>query len=242
MSWATVRRARLPDGQTVAVKETSYDAAVEADGLEALREAGAPVPTVLDVSAHRLVLEWIEGPPEWERVGRGLGFAHSSTAAAFGYPNDNVIGPLLQANPWTDDWGRFYVEHRILPFAGNLPAELARRLRAACDGPLQDLLTAHDPSPGLVHGDLWSGNVVAGRSLVDPAVCFADPELDRAFSEVFGGLPERMWAAHDEVTPPQPGWRERLPALQLYHLLVHVRLFGGDYVTMVADRLSFYGW
>ena len=133
-------------------------------------------------------------------------------------------------------------EQRLLPFADDLPPELATRLRRACEGPLPELVGAHDPAPGLVHGDLWSGNVVAGRVLVDPAVCFADPELDRAFSEVFGGLPERMWAAHDEVAPPAPGWQDRLAALQLFHLLVHVRLFGGHYVSMVADRLDAYGW
>ncbi len=242
MSWATVRRERRPDGRVVAVKETTYDAALEADGLAALREVGVPVPEVLEVTDRRLVMEWVDGPADWEAVGRGLALAHTTTADAFGYHQDNVIGPLPQTNRWCDDWAGFYVEQRILPFVDELPADLARRLRRACDGPLRELLTAHAPSPGLVHGDLWSGNVVAGRSLVDPAVCFADPELDRAFSELFGGLPGAMWAAHDEVAPPAPGWRERIPALQLYHLLVHVRLFGGPYVEMVAERLRHYGW
>ncbi len=242
MSWANVRRDRLPDGRRVAVKETTYDARLEADGLRALARAGAPVPAVVDVDDRRLVMEWVEGPADWERVGRGLAAAHLSTADAFGYHVDNVIGPLVQDNAWYDDWAGFYVERRIAPLSDDLPPDLARRLRRACDGPLRDLLGSHRPRPGLVHGDLWSGNVVAGRSLVDPAVCYADPELDRAFSEVFGGLPARMWAAHDEVAPPAEGWRERVPALQLYHLLVHVRLFGGHYVAMVADRLAVYGW
>ncbi len=242
MSWATVRRDRLGDGTPVAVKDTTYDARLEADGLQALARAGAPVPEVIDVDEHRLVMEWVEGPADWERVGRGLAAAHLSTADAFGYHRNNVIGPLVQDNTWHDDWADFYVERRIVPFLADLPADLARRLRRAGDGPLRELLGSHRPRPGLVHGDLWSGNVVAGRSLVDPAVCYADPELDRAFSELFGGLPARLWAAHDEVAPPAEGWRDRLPALQLYHLLVHVRLFGGHYVTMVADRLAVYGW
>jgi fructosamine-3-kinase len=38
------------------------------------------------------------------------------------------------------------------------------------------------------------------------------------------------------------GWKDRRPALQLYHLLVHIRLFGGGYVDMVAARLDALGW
>jgi fructosamine-3-kinase len=59
---------------------------------------------------------------------------------------------------------------------------------------------------------------------------------------VFGGLPDRMWRAYAEVWPLDEGWQERRPALQLYHLLVHVRLFGGSYVAMVAERLDRLGW
>jgi fructosamine-3-kinase len=93
-----------------------------------------------------------------------------------------------------------------------------------------------------VHGDLWSGNIVAGRWLIDPAVHFADRELDLAFAAVFGGIPARMWSAYEESWPLDEGWEARRPALQLYHLLVHVRLFGGGYRAMVADRLDALGW
>jgi fructosamine-3-kinase len=38
------------------------------------------------------------------------------------------------------------------------------------------------------------------------------------------------------------GWERRRPALQLYHLLVHVRLFGAGYLSAVAHRLDALGW
>jgi hypothetical protein len=60
---------RLADGQDVVVKRCPYPAEVEADGLAALAAAGAPVPAVLGVAGHVLVLERVGGPPDWPALG-----------------------------------------------------------------------------------------------------------------------------------------------------------------------------
>lgn len=229
-------------GRPVVIKETDYDANLEADGLRALAEAGAPVPDVVAVDSNRLVIAEAGGPPDWEGLGRSLAGCHRATAEAYGYLFDNVIGPLPQINTWTSDWPDFYARHRLGPHLEALPSDLRHRLTAANEhGRLADLLD-HGQRPSLIHGDLWSGNIVAGRWLIDPAVCFADRELDRAFADLFGGIPRSMWDAYEQAWPFEPGWEERRPALQLYHLLIHVRLFGGTYVSMVGQRLDQLGW
>jgi fructosamine-3-kinase len=237
-------QAEWPDGRRAFVKRTPYAARIEADGLAALDAAGAPVPEVLGVDAHTLVLEWLEGSPDWEGLGRALAQVHRTTADAFGWDSDNRLGSLIQRNGWWGDWGTFYAERRVRPFlsAGGLTDALRARLHAALDGPLRELLTGHAPAPSLVHGDLWSGNVVDGRWLVDPAVCFADRELDLAFAAVFGGFPDAFSGAYLEAWPLPDGWERRRPALQLYHLLAHVKLFGGGYADSVAARLDQLGW
>lgn len=241
MAWASLERTAR-DGRAVVVKRTEYDARLEADGLRALGDAGAPVPEVIDVDSSTLVIDEVGGPADWELVGRSLAMVHRSTSQAFGYHHDNVLGPLAQHNPWTDSWSELYAEHRLRPHLGHLPGDLPRRIDSAIEsGALGDLLE-HGQPPSLVHGDLWSGNVVEGRWLVDPAVHYADRELDRAFADLFGGLSADLWRAYEEEWPPDDGWRERRPALQLYHLAVHVRLFGGAYAAMVAERLDRMGW
>lgn len=224
------------------IKTTGYDARLEADGLAALGEAGAPVARVVECGPSRLVMEDATGPPQWEEVGRGLARAHRATADRYGYHHDNVLGPLAQANPWTDRWADFYARHRIAPHLEVLPADQAARLEEAVRSGRMGEVLEHGQRPSLVHGDLWSGNVVDGRRLIDPAVHFADRELDRAFADLFGGIPALMWAAYEQEWPLDDGWEERRPALQLYHLLVHVRLFGGGYAGMVAQRLDRLGW
>lgn len=236
-----VRRTTV-DGVAAVVKATSYDATTEAAGLEALRDAGAHVPRVLQVSSDRLVLEAVEGDGDWGACARRLVGVHRTTAGTFGWERDGAIGPLPMANTPSQDWPEFYAEHRVLPWVDDLPGGPARRLHAAVDDGRLAAVLDHDAPASLVHGDLWSGNVVGGQWLIDPAIHHADRELDLAMARLFGGFPATFFAAYEEGWPLDDGWRARLPALQLFHLLVHVRLFGGGYVAQVADRLDQLGW
>lgn len=235
---AAAWRAELDDGRIVVIKATPYDAALEAEGLEALREAGGPVPAVLAVDDAVLVLEHVTGPPDWEHLGAALATVHGHHGPAFGWHRDNVIGPLPQANGWLSTSGAFVVERRIRPHLEVLPRDVARRLAAACEGALPDLLDAHDPPPSLVHGDLWTGNVVGGRWLIDPAVHHADRETDLAMLTLFGSPGPAFWGGYDSVAPLPEGWERRRAALQLPPLLVHVRLFGASYVPGVVRALE----
>ena len=84
-----------------------------------------------------------------------------------------------------------------------------------------------------LHGDLWSGNVLwsPGRAwLVDPAAHGGHRETDLAMLSLFGlPLLDRVLAAYDAAWPLATGWRDRLGVHQLWPLLVHAALFGGDY-------------
>lgn len=230
------------DGVPVVRKRTGYDARTEAAGLRALGDAGAHVPHVVAVDEHELVTEEVAGDGDWAACGRRLAAVHATTGDRFGWERDGVIGVLAMSNSPDDDWPRFYARRRLLPYLDALPGVPATRLRRAIDDGRLARLLDHDVAPSLVHGDLWSGNVVGGQWLIDPAVHRADRELDLAFARVFGGFPSRFFAAYEEVAPLDDGWRDRVPALQLFHLLVHVEAEGPGYVRSVIDRLDRLGW
>ena len=93
-------------------------------------------------------------------------------------------------------------------------------------------LLAHEARPALIHGDLWSGNVLAtarGPALVDPACAACDREMELGITTLFGGFSERFFDAYEEALPLPGGWRDRNPLYQLYHLLNHHLIFGGHY-------------
>lgn len=240
MSWASIHRENR-DGRAVYVKRTTYDARLEGRGLAALARAGAPVPDVITMDEETLVLEEVSGTGDWAGLGRAVAELHRTTTNRYGFDHDNVIGSLPQVNTWTATWADFYRRRRIDPWLGALPASTRQRIEAAAVGPMPELLE-HGQRPSLLHGDLWSGNVVDGSYLIDPAVSYGDRELDLAFSTVFGGIPEAFYAGYEDAWPLDAGWQRRRPALQLYHLLVHVELFGRSYVPMVERRLDELGW
>ena len=57
---------------------------------------------------------------------------------------------------------------------------------------------------------------------------------------LFGGFSDRVVDAYDEAFPLAPDWRERTPLYQLYPLLVHVNLFGTQYLRPLVEALSRY--
>ena len=242
-SIAEVWHAQLVDGTEVVVKDGDTPAELEAEGLEALAAAGAPVPAVLGHAGTVLVLEHLSGPPgDRHELGRRLAGVHRHLGERFGWHRDNVIGPLPQANPPTEDWPSFLAEARLAPYLGDLPPDLARRLERAIERGALAEVADHDVAPSLVHGDLWSGNVLADRWLLDPAVHHADREVDLAMLELFGSVGEPLRQGYEEVWPLDAGAARRLPLLQLPPLLVHVRLFGAGYLGGVASRLDSLGW
>jgi fructosamine-3-kinase len=257
-------RLELGDGRSVFVK-TATDApaggyATEAAGLRWLAAADAlAVPEVLAVvdgdsvdGPRLLALEWIDpgrldGAGE-ETLGRGLAALHAAGAPAFGdFEAGNAshplrIGPIELSNGPTESWVELYADHRLRPLArraadrGALPDGTAALIDRVCER-LPELDGPPEP-PARLHGDLWSGNVMAdadGRPvLIDPAAHGGHREADLAMLRLFGGPGERCFAAYAEAAPLADGHAERVELWQLFPLLVHALLFGGGYGESVA--------
>lgn len=163
-------------------------------------------------------------------------------AGRYGWHADNVIGSLPQANGWTRSWPDFWARRRLRPLvrslraAGALSARQAAVVDAAADS-MADLAgpAANADGPSLLHGDLWSGNVLFDGAenpvLIDPAVYVGHREVDLAMARLFGGFGTAFYRAYEEAWPLRPGHEARRSAYQLYPLLVHARLFGGGYAS-----------
>ncbi|SDI34631.1 fructosamine kinase family protein [Aliiruegeria lutimaris] len=238
-----VRSLVLEDGRSIVAK-TGPLVGVETAMLRAMAAAQAPVPGVLGVAGQHLFLEHL---PEsrastagWAALARGLKQLHSHHGETFGWPKDYAFGSVAIHNSARADWPSFWIENRLLPSLSHLPAPLAHRIEAAADR-LPDLLPAR-PDAALLHGDLWSGNVLFGPKgsahLIDPACYFGHGEVDLAMLTLFGQPPVAFWQEYGSL---EPGAEIRLAAYQLWPALVHFRLFGSGYRGMVEQRLSVLG-
>ena len=224
--------------------------AAEAAGLRWLGEPGAlRVPTVLGVGEYFLELEWVEGGRLDGRgaaeLGQGLASVHRAGAERFGAPTPLRIGRLELPNDPLPGWPEFYAERRLAPLIApaGLSGRGARAVERVC-GRIGELAGPAEP-PARLHGDLWSGNVLAGADgrpwLIDPVAYGGHREVDLAMLALFGGPPAGTLDAYREVAPLAAGWEDRLELWQLFPLLVHAALFGGSYrwsVERVAARYA----
>ena len=94
----------------------------------------------------------------------------------------------------------------------------------------------------LLHGDLWSGNYSYDLEgcpvLYDPTVYYGDRETDLAMTELFGGFSTTFYAAYKEAYPLDPSYKTRKTLYNLYHILNHLNLFGGSYLTQAEDMME----
>jgi fructosamine-3-kinase len=249
---ADVRRLQFTEGDDLVAK-FAPTGGLEIEGWMLRRLAGEsslPVPAVVHVEDRLLLLEYVDadgapiGPAVERHAAELLASLHEISSDSFGFDRDTVIGTLDQPNPPAREWIPFFRDHRLLEMArraagsGALPTEAMPRIEHLAER--LDEWIVEPARPSLIHGDVWSGNVlVRGHEVaafIDPAIYYADPEIELAFTTLFSTFGASFFDRYSEIRPVSPEFFEfRRDLYNVYPLLVHTVLFGGHYGSAV-DR------
>ena len=258
----------LNTGDTIFMKANEKEKAAsftaEAAGLFAIAQTGTiRTPKILcagtddgeEVGYSFLLMEYINSGEKrsdyWEVLGRELAAMHQADAAAFceqgfGFYEDNFIGARPQDNSSAATWIDFYRDKRLAPqfkAADSYLTSADRSRETKLLDHLEDFLI-EPKAPSLLHGDLWSGNVMAGPDgkamLIDPAAYVGHAEADLAMTELFGGFSPDFYQAYKEANPLEPGYEKRRDLYNLYQLLNHLNLFGRSYLGAVLSVVEEY--
>lgn len=227
-----------PDGSRAVAKSGMTGA--EAMMLRALGGAGVPVPPVEGEYEGVLLLGFVENdalfsPRAWADLGRVLRRLHETTGEDYGWPVDFAAGPVDISNRPARDWRDFWAEERLLAPAALLDRPWRERVARAADAARERLPSS--PRPTLLHGDMWRGNVLvadgAVAALIDPICYYGHDEADLAMLSLFDRPPGEFWEAYGAL---EAGAEARRPVYELFHAIVHMRLYGAAYAPML-DRL-----
>ena len=234
-----VARVRRSGGQ-LSVAKANASSATEAGMLRAIAATGVPAPMVEGEYDDLLLLEYVDNDGlfsarTWSDIGQQIARLHGKTGEHFGWPVDFSIGTVQLDNREGRNWPRFWGEQRLASAVSVLDRPWRERVGRLIAN-LDDHLPA-SPTPSLLHGDLWSGNMLVREgqlaALIDPACYYGHKEVDLAMICLFGVPEENFWENYGAL---DPGWRQRRPIYQLFPGLVHMRLFGTVYAPLV-DRL-----
>jgi fructosamine-3-kinase len=251
-----VYRAELEEGTPLVAKvdrEGESHLEREAYMLRYLREkSDLPVPEVYYGSETLLLMEFVEGTSHFSNKAERhaaelLARLHGITADSYGHERDTLIGALDQPNLPTKSWTEFFRDHRLLHIAhvaheaGRLPVEDLHRVERFSEK-VDELIEDPNP-PALIHGDVWSANVLARgdriTAFLDPAIYYADSEIELAFISLFDSFGRPFFDSYQEIQPIRNGFFEvRRDLYNLYPLLVHTYYFGGGYLGSVRNTLD----
>ncbi len=231
----------------------------EAEQLDLLRRMGLPAPAVyrceigtLDRPFSYLLMELCDGvdlsraksacPAEAFEVLQGelAGFvrhlhAHTDTH----YHRLTLIGHPRQFETWASLYRELFDPiWREVESNGHLPLK-SRKVVGKIHDRLSQLLS-HDDCPRLLHGDLWSSNILVSesgdgswhvRAILDPACRYGHAECELAYLELFHTVTGAFLRAYQgDKHLPNEYHRVRKPVYQMYELLNHLQLFGPEYL------------
>lgn len=245
----------------------------EEEGLQAISECGVRVPRLhenvsVDSGSNVLFMDFIHSCSSSglsQNLLSSLSELYKKTNTSdsidgpdshsngYGWRYNNFIGSIRQYNHWHHKFSDFWWLDRIYP---QFQLAHEKKLLEAQEGQqLEQIVKVCSQkwgmdslSPRLVHGDLWSGNLLSGYSdwdrkkrfyLIDPAVAYSNPEQDLGMLTLFGSpLSTSQIESIAKYVGIGPGFAQRKSFWQIYPLLVHVNLFGSSYSSQLHSTMQ----
>ena len=171
---------------------------------------------------------------------------HTINNDSYGFEFDSQIGGLRQDSSYSSNWINFFGEQRL-----NMIFELINQndsMPKDTNKLIEKLLKSlenripKNPKPSLLHGDLWSGNILFHNNnfagFIDTGTYFGHNELEVAYLTWFKYVDDLFLNRYSDTIILHNDYFEYEPIYQLYFSLLNVFLWDRKYILDVNKLLN----
>jgi fructosamine-3-kinase len=254
-SCASVYYFEEEDKKYIAKVSTNEMASLEVDMNNYLEKMGLMVPKVVKLLEDTIVYQYIENDGVIDdkieiQIAKHLINLHSNSSEMYGFEINNIIGTSRQYNTKHSNWIEFFASERLRKFANNTydcgAINLKLLTRIENFSQKLDKYLIQPKKPSLLHGDIWSGNILTNngqlKAFIDPAPYYGHNEIELAFINMFDTLGDSFYKEYTNSIKIESEFKTREMIYNIYPNLVHAKSFGGFYITNIDNTLKYFGY
>ncbi len=217
------------------------------------REKFSQFPSIINYNDNLLIISFINNDDDQPNQTNGdllnsIISLHSKKSEDYGFNFDTQIGGLRQINSNSKNWLEFYRDKRLNYIFDlvNKNQPMDETINTKIDLLIKkiDNFIPNQPTPSLLHGDLWEGNILFKNKkfvgFIDPGSFYGHNELEVSYLRWFNPkfINENFLDKYNDHIKIDKYYLEYEPIYQLYYSLLNVYLWDRSYIEDVRKLLE----
>ena len=210
-------------------------------------------PNIINYNDNLLIMSFINNDDDQPNQTNGdllnsIISLHSKKSEDYGFNFDTQIGGLRQINSNSKNWLEFYRDKRLNYIFDlvNKNQPMDETINTKIDLLIKkiDNFIPNQPTPSLLHGDLWEGNILFKNKkfvgFIDPGSFYGHNELEVSYLRWFNPkfIDENFLDKYNDHIKIDKYYLEYEPIYQLYYSLLNVYLWDRSYIEDVRNLLE----
>ncbi len=226
----------------------------EADNLRYLnRNKINKFPTIIKSNKKYLIIEFIKNDKNLPKRSNDdflkiITDMHKVTNKFYGFGFNTQIGGDEQINLKTNNWTNFFKTNRLINIFEKInkidpmPLQINLRIERLIKN-IENIIPSN-PTPRLLHGDLWEGNILFNKfkvsGLIDPGSFFGHNEMEVAYLRWFNPkfVDKNFINKYNNYIKINPNYLDYESVYQIYYSLMNVFLWDRAYIKNTEELLN----